>query len=431
MAPADVEPDMTETTTSAADRRRPLLIAAAVVAAALLAGTVALVAGGDEDDPPRLDLSVGAPAGPGGERTAESADLATQDMAAGTSMMAWVEYVAGDELEDLGGSAPVYRLVAGDDELRAIAQHLGVEGDVTAAEGNQRSITDGEASVNGYGASWWYTSGRMYPGSDPDQSVASACASPEGEPVDCEEPAPMPEPERPAGLPTQAEAEQIVRDIAEAAGLDLAGARVTAYDNIVTWSVNIDLALDGAPITGWSVYATVMEGGEVLDAGGTMGGLEQVGEYPLDTTQAAVDRLNEQQGERPAIEPGTEPAPETAVQTDPAAGGGVSGSEGSATDAGPAGSEGDAATSDVAPSDPGTEPAPAPDEMTILPVDEGTGEPITVTLRSAERSYTMYGSADGTQTYLVPVYLLDGDDDRGEEWLDVFALAVRAEFLGT
>ena len=39
-------------------------------------------------------------------------------------------------------------------------------------------------------------------------------------------------------------------------------------------------------------------------------------------------------------------------------------------------------------------------------------------------------STDGTETYLVPVYLLDGDDERGEEWLDVFALAVRADFLG-
>ena len=164
---------MTETTTPAASRRRPLLIAAAVAAAALLVGTVALVAGGD-NDPPRLDLATAAGAGAGGgQRVAESADLASDDMAAGTSMMAaWARYVAGDELDDLGGSAPVYRLVAGDDDLRSIAEHLGVQGEVTQADGNQRSIVDGDASVNGYGASWWYTSGAMYPGSELDGSVS-------------------------------------------------------------------------------------------------------------------------------------------------------------------------------------------------------------------------------------------------------------------
>ncbi len=416
---------MTETTTSAPGRRRPLLIAVAVAAAALLVGTVALVAG-DDDSPPRLDLdTAAAPAAAGGERAAESADLASDDMAAGTSMMAWARYVAADELDDMGGSAPVYRLVASDDDLRSIAEHLGVQGEVTQADGNQRSITDGDASVNGYGASWWYTSGQMYPGSDLDGSVSS-CASPEGEATDCAEPAPMPEPERPADLPSQEEAEQTVRDLAEAAGLDLTGARVTTYDNVVTWSVNIDLALDGAPVAGWSVYGTVMEGGQVLDAGGAMGGLEQVGDYPLDTTRVAIERLNEQQGGATS-EPGIEPAPmpeelDAGVESDPAAGGGVSGSE-------EPGFEGDPAKTDVAPTDPVAEPAPAPDEMTIMPVDEG-GEPITVTLRSAERSYTMVGNSDGTETYLVPVYLLDGEDDRGQEWLDVFALAIAAEFLG-
>lgn len=432
---------MTEITTVAPGRRRPLLIAAAVAVAALIIGAVALFATGDDDGPPRLDLSAAAPAGAaegGGERMAESADIA-MDGAAGASMMAaWARYVAGDELDDMGGSAPVYRLVADDDDLRAIAEHLGVQGEVTAADGNQRTITDGDASVNGYGASWWYTSGQPYPGSEgPDAAVSSACAAPaDGEPVECEDTAPIPEPERPADLPSQAEAEQIIRDVAAAAGLDLAGAQVTSYDNVNTWGVNIELALDGTPIPGWSVYGTVMAGGEILDAGGTMGGLEKVGDYPLDTTRVAIDRLNEQSAGAPgATEPGIEPMPlpeETEVVGDPATGEGVEGSEGSA---GSAGSDDGAAPSDPvtqvapAPGDAVAEPAPAPDEMTIMPVDEG-GEPITVTLRSAERSYTMYGNADGTETYLVPVYLLDGEDDRGEEWLDVFALAVQAEFLG-
>lgn len=359
-----------------------MLIAAAAAAAALLVGGVALVATGGDDDPPRLDLNAAAPASPaaggGGERMAESVDMASDDMA---SMLMMARYVAADELPDLGGSAPIHRLVADDDDLRTLARHLGIEGEVTDAEGMQRAISEGDASVSRYGASWWYVSGKAYPGS-PDAAVSSGCEG--GPDTACAEPSPMPEPERPAGLPTQAEAEGIVRAVAKAAGLDLTNARVTSYDNTTTWAVNIELALDGTPVPGWSVYGTVMEGGQILDAGGAIGSLEQVGDYPLDTTRVAIDRLNEQQT-----------------------------------------GSGEGAT------EPAVEPATEPDEMTIMPVVEGEGaEPVTVTLRTAELSYTMAGNADGTETYLVPAYLLDGEDDRGQEWLDVFAIAVRAEFLG-
>ena len=418
MASPDVQPAMTDTSTAAPGGRRPLLIAAAAAAVALLVGGIALVATGGDDDPPRLDLSASAPSGgAGGERLAES-DTATDGMA-GMSMMAWVTYLAGDELPDLGGSAPVYRLVADDDDLRALAGHFGIEGDVTEPDGT-RMITDGTASVSRHDASWWYTSGRPYPGFEdmaPDTGVSC-----DAEGVCEDSPRPMPEPERPADLPNQAEAEGIVRAVAEAAGLDLSDARITSYDNITTWSVNIELALDGTPVPGWSVYGTVMEGGEVLDAGGALGSLERVGDYPLDTTRVAIDRLNDPSSgpgtAEPAVEPGQiepdqiepgqiEPDVVTgpASPDDPAAGGGTTGS--GETDA-----------------------APPSDEMTILPVDEGDGEPITVTLRSARQSYTVVGNADGTETYLVPVYLLDGEDDRGEAWTEVFAIAVRAEFLG-
>lgn len=412
---------MTETTTSAAGRRRPVLLAAAAVAAAVLVGGVALVATGGDDDPPRLDLNASAPApaaSGGGERVAESADAAIDDMA-GMSMMAWARYVAADELPDLGGSAPVYRLVADDDDLRALAEHFGIEGEVTDVDGQQRMISAGEASVSRYGASWWYTSGQPYPG-EGDRVVSSGCVAPDApqgpEPaqVDCPEPEPMPEPERPADLPSQADAEAIIRAVAEAAGLDLTGARVTAYDNITTWSVSIELALDGTPIPGWSVYGTVAAGGQVLDAGGALGSLEDVGEYPLDTTRVAIDRLNEQSSGQGQGSP--EPAIEPDVQTDPAAVGGTTGSAGSDP-----GVPTDTATTDVA--------EPAPGEVSIMPVEEGDVGPLTVTLHSGELSYTLVGNVDGTETYLVPAYLLDGEDDRGEPWLDVFAIAVRAEFL--
>jgi hypothetical protein len=63
-----------------------------------------------------------------------------------------------------GRSATSNRLRAGDDDLRAIAAHLGVDGDVTAGEGADRTIAEGDASVNGCGASWWYSSGQPHPG---------------------------------------------------------------------------------------------------------------------------------------------------------------------------------------------------------------------------------------------------------------------------
>lgn len=405
---------MTEPMTSGGRRRPAMLAAAAAVAAVTLAGGIALVAVDDGDGPPKLDLGAGAPAGGGDQRVAESAELAADGAVgavgagAGTSMVAAsVTYVAAEELPDLGGSAPVHRLVADDDDLRSIAAHLGLDGEVTEADG-QRSIVDGDATVGGYGASWWYSSGRPYPGSE-DEPVAAEC---DAEGI-CEEPAPRPEPERPADLPTQAEAEEIVRALAAAAGVDLTGARITSYDNVVTWTVDIELALDGTPVPGWSVYGTVMEGGAVLDAGGAMGRLEQVGDYPLDTTRTAIDRLNEQSsgggGDQAVTEPAPEPMPAPQVEggDEPA----VEEPEG----------DGDA----------GTQTEPAPDEMTIMPVEGGDpGEPIEVTLRSAELTYAVVGNADGTETYLVPVYLLDGEDGRGEAWTDVFAVAVAAELLG-
>jgi hypothetical protein len=397
---------MTETTTPAAGRRRPAMIAAAAaVAAVTLAGGIALLTGGD-DDLPRIELGTSAQgtlAAGDAERTME-----TDDVAAGTSMMAWVRYVAGDGLPDLGGSAPVYRLRADDDDLRAIAAHLGVDGDVTAGEGADRTITEGDASVNGYGASWWYSSGQSHPGVE---AVECAIAD-DGEEVCLEEPAP--EPERPADLPTQAEAEGVIRAVAEAAGVDLTGAQVTSHDNVTSWGVNIDLAVDGTPITGYSVYGTVTAGGVVLDAGGVMGSLERLGDYPLDTTRTAIDRLNEQSGSgEGTIEPAPEPAPAPAPQP-------VNGPEG-AEDAGVSSDPGSAPDTGVA--------EPAPDEMTIMPV-EGDGEPIVVTLTRARLAHTLMGNVDGTVAYLVPAYLLDGTSDRGDEWTDVFAIAVRADHLG-
>ncbi|HEX4902298.1 MAG TPA: hypothetical protein VFV42_05785, partial [Acidimicrobiales bacterium] len=264
---------MTGPTTADAPRRsRPLILAAAAVVAVILAGGLALALRDGDDDLPVLDL--GAAPQAQGAPMADSADGAGDErMAEGTaatSMAVWARYVAGDDLPDLGGSAPVYRLAADDDDLRRVAEHLGVQGDVTDADGQQRQIVDGDASASRDGASFWYTSGEPYPGQG-DAGVSSGCVAPDAPPgaepamVDCPEPEPMPEPERPADLPSQAEAEDIIRAVAEAAGLDLTGARVTSYDNVVTWGVNIELALDGVVVPGWSVYGTVMEGGKVLD----------------------------------------------------------------------------------------------------------------------------------------------------------------------
>lgn len=107
-----------------------------------------------------------------------------------------------------------------------------------------------------------------------------------------------------------------------------------------------------------------------------------------------------------------EDAPQSHPASPPADGGGVSGSPGAGSSTG--------AGEPV--------PAPAPDEMTIMPVQPG--EPIVFTLRSGELSYSPMGNADGTQTYLVPTYLLDGEDGNGQPWEDVYFPAVRADLLG-
>lgn len=129
-------------------RRRALW--GALAAVALAAGALAVVSGGD-DGVPRLPVALGA----SGRNEAAGA-------AADMSLAAWVTYVAGNDLPDLGGEGAAYRLRSDDiDEARvqAIADALGLTGDLTHEDRMWR-VQGEDAVLEVYedgGGTWWYS----------------------------------------------------------------------------------------------------------------------------------------------------------------------------------------------------------------------------------------------------------------------------------
>ncbi|MEQ1788088.1 MAG: hypothetical protein ABL966_13620, partial [Acidimicrobiales bacterium] len=79
--------------------------------------------------------------------------------AAADAMFAWIQYVAGDDLPALGGSAPAYRLpnTVSDADVRALADALGLDGEVVH-EGPGWTVR-GDAGLlevfEGGAAQWW------------------------------------------------------------------------------------------------------------------------------------------------------------------------------------------------------------------------------------------------------------------------------------
>lgn len=143
--------------------RRPRALWGALAALAVLGGTLAVVAasGGDgSDDPAAL------PVGLGGSSSARSEG----GMSADSSMAAWITYVAGDGLPELGGDAPAYEIVSDvdQDRVRALAAALGFEGEVGLLGDVPDQLSEPwriewEAGIlEVYGDSlgaWWYSAG--------------------------------------------------------------------------------------------------------------------------------------------------------------------------------------------------------------------------------------------------------------------------------
>jgi hypothetical protein len=97
----------------------------------------------------------------------------------------------------------------------------------------------------------------------------------------------------PADLPSQDEARRIALDVLDASGADTHGAQVTTEDLGGLWSVTVEPVVDGVPAPGLDLYVTIGAEGRIDSASGHLGKVEELGDYPLIDTKAAITRLNE------------------------------------------------------------------------------------------------------------------------------------------
>jgi len=157
-SPAGEEMDLSITPAAVRTPRRRALWGV-LAAVAVAAGALAISPGGDGGRLPLL------PSGANG-----GLERASGAMAADMSL-AYVRYVAGDDLPTLGGEAPAYRLAGSVDEarVRQLADALGLDGEVTHEGDVWRMASDDAVLevVDDGGAAWWYSQ-------QPDGAVSSS-----------------------------------------------------------------------------------------------------------------------------------------------------------------------------------------------------------------------------------------------------------------
>lgn len=115
----------------------------------------------------------------------------------------------------------------------------------------------------------------------PCEDAATQCLAPEEQPV----------PERPADLPSAAEAEARARDLLAAVGLDVDSAAVRVDDGFTSWYVSADPSVGGVPTVGMSWGVAVGAGGAVESANGWLTEPEKGDAYPLLPVATAIERL--------------------------------------------------------------------------------------------------------------------------------------------
>jgi hypothetical protein len=425
----------------ARSRRRALLALWGTLAVAALAIGVLAVQAGD-DDPPRLPIALGAGGGDG--RAMAESDAPAGDAA--MSMMAWVRYVAGDDLPALGGDGPAYRLSndVDPDRLQEVAAALGLDGELREEPESPGTWTitgaDGSTlSAGPYGGGgWWYTDGALMSrggGSSGSTGSSAGCAADdtvcedtlarereaaEEEKVaeagttdvvdpcppdtDCgTTPVPAPEPfVPPADLPSEDEAEQIALDLFRGMGVDVEDAAVTVEGPSEAWYVSIEPRIDGMVVSGYVFNAAVGSDGEITTAGGVLNRPVGLGSYPTVDTRTAIDRLNEQSvggfgdGREPAIA-----------------------LDGTTSDVDCASATAAAEAGDDPAVDPAVDPGFAP--YPGAPCEPGPpAEPTEVVLHEAERILLLVpGFDEGQDSYLVPGYRFRSDEIG---WVDVISV---------
>ncbi|MGH9186251.1 MAG: hypothetical protein ACRD0U_10630 [Acidimicrobiales bacterium] len=407
-------------------------VAVAALAALLPVAVVALALLREEGDsrPERLPV------------LSTEGEAAAGDAQSLIAIGAGVDYQAGPDLPVLDGTARAVHVAAlSEGDARQLAAAFGVEDKLKKDEAaGGWAAVDGDRTLAVYasGGTWSYFSGQGSGGvgvAVPEPGCAGPDCAVSSEPATTVPPAaPV---ERPDDLPAQEEAEDLARGVLTEAGIDLDGAAVEAFDNVVSWSFSFEPVVDGLPTYGFTQSLTIGPGGEVLDGFGTAGSLATADEYPLIGTTEAIDRLNKGQAFGPPIaiaESGEIDVLSTtttgmvciAIYPPPPgceASGGVAPPETPPTTAVPTETvivcpEGGEPTTALCL--PGLEPLPAP-----LPAPPGPAGPVVITLVEAEVVLTFRPDASGDGAWLVPAYRFDTDSGGVE-----IALAVADDNLG-
>ena len=311
-----------------------------------------------------------------------------------------IEYRLAADLDQIGGSAPAYRLEADVDEtaVAKLANAVGATGEVRR-EGDGfvvGTMKGEETSTAGY---------QLYVGPDGSWSVsflneaaagrstasASATCSPDGVCTDVAMPEPAPEPPKPASLLSNADAEKAARELFEKAGMDLDDIEFSVQRSDYDVNVAGVHTLDGLDIAGVGTFASFGDKGQLMHANGTLADPSLIGDYPLVSTSEAFDRAG-----------GGEGGGRIAIATDMGAGtssgGGSSGSAGGTAEPTPATDE---PTKESMPAESVTPEERAPD---MAPVS--TLPPKVVELTTVRRVLIAeYGMCPGDPIYLVPAYV--------------------------
>ncbi|HET7488973.1 MAG TPA: hypothetical protein VFJ85_13670 [Acidimicrobiales bacterium] len=327
--------------------RNRAVVAAAVVAFAVGVGVVAVVAGrgGGGADLVRLPAATGSATG-----TADAAAPTAERSIGALAPVIPLDYTVKGSLPDLPSSAAAYRLPTDTtaDAVKRLAAALGVDGEPQPTAGGW-VVHDAERSVQvmkAPGAPWSLSRcpEAMTVSSDGSTAgvvkgceVAAAIAGSGGTAVDLPatspQPAPCPADATCAAPPATAVPEPVpgtkpVPD-AQSAGPPLAGPPVSVVppdqpparpdlpsreeatrvakeafarlgagdqgfqleDSWSNWSARVDGLVDGAAVPGLGTWLGIGPGGVIEYGSGMLARPERLGDYPLVSVQAGLDRL--------------------------------------------------------------------------------------------------------------------------------------------
>lgn len=264
------------------NRRTTLGIAGTCVLAAAI--SVASIAVSDHAEPAGLRrLGTGAAAA----NTALGGDAPTDKRAAPDLRLARpVEYRVAGELPALDGEQVAYRFVEHGidaDRVALLADRLGVEGRTELTEWGDWTITGDThvLTVSAQPGHPWYLSPK--PADTPDRPVVECLTDP------------CPEPQRPAGLPTAAEARRAGTALLGELGVDLAtttGVRVD--DGFNVWFVSASPRVGDLETLGLDWSVGIGPKSRLEFANGWFDRPVRGDTYPLIGTAAAIERLRNQ-----------------------------------------------------------------------------------------------------------------------------------------